>query len=149
MMDEKSTEIRALAFIIHTIRPSWPTRLVEESLAKSSKPFDLLADDAIDAARNQDLRSPAVLATHRRPDRPLGDGMQPPPIERCQTCHRIKDYDHHCKPSGRPTWWSRAKELNEKYAASIRAARAVGDYRTARDLEHKQRTELAKVMAHG
>jgi len=147
MMTQNPPEIRALAFVINAIRPSWPTKLIEESLAKSGKPFDVLADDAIDAARNATLRNPGVLSSHRRPERPLGESSPlPPPVVRCEKCGRITDAHHTC-PTGRPPWWTQAQQINAQYAASIRAARTVGDHKTAADLTAKQRTELAKVMA--
>lgn len=147
MMNQNPPEIRALAFVIAAIRPAWPAKLIEESLAKSSKPFDVLADDAIDAARTPALRSPAVLATHRRPDRPLGEGTQPPPIQRCAKCGRATDMDHACQ-SVKPPWWPQAQAISNRYATAIRAARAVGDHATVAELAANQRTELAKVMAH-
>lgn len=147
MMNQNPPEIRALAYVIAAIRPSWPSKLIEESLAKASKPFDVLADDAIDAARTPSLRSPAVLATHRRPDRPLGEGTQPPPITRCAKCGRATDLDHACR-SAKPPCWPQAQAIINQYATAIRAARAVGDHATVAELAAHQRTELAKVMAH-
>ncbi len=145
-MNQNEPKIRALAFVIATIRPTWPTKLIEESLAKSGKPFDVLADDAIDAARNPDLRSPAVLMSHRRPDRPLGEGSQPPPITRCQTCGRVTDLEHSCR-SSRPEWWPSAQQITAQYSAAIRAARTVGDHETANRLAQRQQIELREVMA--
>ena len=49
--------------------------------------------------------------------------------------------------NGRPPWWTQAQQINAQYAASIRAARNVGDHQAAVDLTARQRTELAKVMA--
>lgn len=147
MMTQNPAQIRALAFVIAAIRPAWPAKLIEESLAKSNKPFDVLADDAIDAARTPALRSPAVLATHRRPDRPLGEGTQPPPITRCARCGRATEHDHACR-SVKPPWWPQAQAITNRYATAIRAARAVGDHATVAELAANQRTELAKVMSH-
>lgn len=146
MMNETTPRIRALAFTILAIRPAWPLKLIESSLAKSTKPFDVLADDAIDAARNPSLRSPAVLTSHRRPDRPLGDGSQPPPITRCETCGRVTDLEHSCRPA-KPDWWPKAQAVTAQYSAAIRAARTVGDHQTANQLAQRQRDELRAVMA--
>jgi hypothetical protein len=144
MMTQNPPEIRALAFVIAAIRPAWPAKLIEESLAKSSKPFDVLADDAIDAARTPTLRSPAVLATHRRPDRPLGEGTQPPPITRCTKCGHINSEHHNCRPmKPTPDWHNRRRQLAAKYTHEIRAAEAVGDWQAVAQLKTQWRTELA------
>lgn len=157
MMNQNPPEIRALAFVIAAIRPAWPAKLIEESLAKSSKPFDVLADDAIDAARTPALRSPAVLATHRRPDRPLGEGTQPPPITRCEKCGHIADEHHNCRPmKPTPAWHQRRRDLHAKYDPAIRHARLSGDYDTAEAIRKQWAIELAnsrdsfkvEVMAH-
>jgi len=122
MMNENQQEIRALAFVIAAIRPAWPTQLIEKALTKSVKDFATLADDAIDAARNQSLTSPGVLTNHRRSDRPAV-APSPPPMERCTKCGRINDDWHNCRePKPSDDWHNRRRQLAIKYTHQMRGA---------------------------
>ena len=153
-MADIGDDLRALAFLVAQIRPTWPRALIETALADDPRDLGTLARAAIQAAQNPSTRHPnGIRSTFpgadnctRCAERERSQSALPPPVVRCEKCGRITD-EHHTCPTGRPPWWTQAQQINAQYAASIRAARTVGDHKTAADLTAKQRTELAKVMA--
>jgi hypothetical protein len=154
-MAETAPEIRALAFVVHHIRPTWPRTLIEAALASDNRDLGTLARAAVMAAQNPSTRHPnGITTTFPGADtctvcdqRARSQTTQPPPVTRCARCGRATEHDHACR-SVKPPWWPQAQAITNRYATAIRAARAVGDHATVAELAANQRTELAKVMSH-
>lgn len=116
-MSDQATAKRALAYLIGELRPDWTNpdetedlrlKAIIDALSQTSKALADLALDALDAARNPDLKSPRILVTHRAPDRPVNPrSQQPPQIERCRRCQRVLEpgIEHACR-SQRPAGWN-------------------------------------------
>ena len=150
-------EIRALAFVVNHVRPSWPVKDIERALVDDPRGFTDVALAAVTAAASPDTRFPGGIKTtyagshgcqkcaerNTRAER----NSQPPPITRCARCGRATEHDHACR-SVKPPWWPQAQAITNRYATAIRAARAAGDHATVAELAAHQRTELAKVMSH-
>lgn len=149
-------EIRALAFVVNHVRPSWPVKDIERALVDDPRGFTDVALAAVTAAASPDTRFPGGIKTtyagshgcqkcaerNTRAER----NSQPPPITRCETCGRVTDLEHSCRPA-KPDWWPKAQQVTAQYSAAIRAARNVGDHQTANQLAQRQRDELREVMA--
>lgn len=85
-MNPNDPRLRALAELVHQLRPAWNRAGIHGALhAASIKPIDQLVRAAIDAALDPDAQTPAVIQhrdgdtwTPPRPTRPATN--QPPPI---------------------------------------------------------------------
>ncbi len=147
-------ELRALAFIVNQIRPSWPKLTIEFALADDHRDLGTLTRAAVQAAQTPATRHPnGIRTTFPGADgcsvceqRERSTNTQPPPITRCETCGRVTDLEHSCRPA-KPDWWPKAQQVTAQYSAAIRAARTVGDHATANQLAQRQRDELRAVMA--
>lgn len=160
-------EIRALAYVVNNIRPSWPVRDIERALVDDPRAFTDVALAAVTAAASPDTRFPGGIKTtyagshgcqkcaerNTRAER----NSQPPPITRCEKCGHIADEHHNCRPmKPTPAWHQRRRELHAKYDPAIRHARLSGDYDTAEAIRKQWAIELAnsrdsfkvEVMAH-
>ncbi len=152
-----SAEIKAIAYAVHKIRPSWPTSDIERVMTEDHRDFAEVALAAITAARSKDTRFPGGIRTTyagsegcqkcAERQQSAERNSQPPAITRCQTCGRVTDLEHSCR-SSRPEWWPSAQQITAQYSAAIRAARTVGDHETANRLAQRQQIELREVMAN-
>ena len=107
-------EIRALAFVVNHVRPSWPVKDIERALVDDPRGFTDVALAAVTAAASPDTRFPGGIKTtyagshgcqkcaerNTRAER----NSQPPPITRCARCGRATEHDHACR-SQRPDQW--------------------------------------------
>lgn len=143
-------EIEHLCEVIVAIRRSWKPEFTAPILMASAKPYDQLVDDAIDAARNPELKSLNVLKTHNRPKPRIVD-KNPPRDLNCPTCNRpITEHSRcttpSCRPAGGPpSWWQQSKDLDTDYLARIRQARRDGDYALANALQAELKTRRTEL----
>jgi len=151
-MAETAPEIRALAFVVHHIRPTWPRTLIEAALASDNRDLGTLARAAVMASQNPSTRHPnGIGSTFPGADkcticeqRERTQTTQPPRVERCSKCGHIDSEHHNCRPmKPTPDWHNRRRRLAAKYTHDIRAAEACGDWQTVAQLKTQWRTELA------
>ena len=158
-MSDPTTAKRALAYVIGDIRPDWTNpdaaedlrlKAIIDALGQTAKPLADLAVDALDAARNPDLKSPRILVTHRAPDRPVNPrAQQPPQIKLCPRCERVLEpgIEHACR-SQRPEGWNDYQAFWRANLAKQRILREAivndpGNY----ELAVRNRTEIAELKA--
>lgn len=158
-MSDPTTAKRALAYVIGDIRPDWTNpdaaedlrlKAIIDALSQTSKHLADLAVDALDAARNPDLKSPRILVTHRAPDRPINPrSQQPPQIQRCKRCERVLEpgIDHSCR-SQRPEQWDEYQAFWRANLAKQRTLReAIANDPDNHELAVRNRTEIAELKA--
>ena len=147
-------EIRALAFVVNHVRPSWPVKDIERALVDDPRGFTDVALAAVTAAASPDTRFPGGIKTtyagshgcqkcaerNTRAER----NSQPPPITRCAKCGHVNSEHHNCRPmKPTPDWHNRRRQLAAKYTHEIRAAEACGDWQTVAQLKTQWQNELA------
>lgn len=112
---------KALAELIHQLRPAWDRQGVLAAIHRAHRPgrdLQLIAHIAIDAACDQTVRTPGVIATRDRtqvePDTPT---TSPADRHLCPSCRRIHD-------PGQATCKRTTAETAARGAAAARAALA-------------------------
>lgn len=122
--------IDALAVSVHEIRPKWPWLLILKNLqaAALTRPHSDLSIDALDAARNPNIKSPGALLTHRAgaldcttcTNRNTPEPRRP----RCTQCRELTDptYPHICPPAKPSRLGPLIAELTREYQPLISQA---------------------------
>lgn len=103
----ENIDIRALAHLVHVLRPEWPKQHIETVLAKDARPLDQLTFAAIAAATNPKTLMPEGIKTtlpsvsgecskcaNKRSAPPM------PPETCCPRCRQwfVRGEQHTCEP---------------------------------------------------
>ncbi len=158
-MSDIDPELKALAFVVYMIRPSWHRTSIEQALDDDHRDLAALTRAAVQAATNPQTIHPNGIRTTF----PGADGCtvcaerklqaernsQPPQIQLCERCERVLEpgIEHACR-SQRPEGWNDYQVFWRANLAKQRILREAivndpGNY----ELAVRNRTEIAELKA--
>lgn len=131
-MTETPSELRALAHIVHTIRPAWPVPVIEQALTDDVRDLPILTTAAVAAATNPKTRHPqGIRTTFPGSDdctvcaqRAKAEHAGPPRALTCGHCGKPDTPGHRCSVNRPSDAWHQARKLlATRYEPRIRDAR--------------------------
>lgn len=84
-------KLRALAELVHQIRPTWDRAGILSVLTSDAREFTTLAHVAIDVAHDTKARTPGVIPSRDRTQVAPINPPTPTPAKACRQCSRVHD----------------------------------------------------------